>query len=256
MQDHAFWQSFAHDAPPAPWADAYPARVADGRVLMLPIRPLAGTRSAIASLILNQASFAVETALADLLAERLSTHRPDVIVGLPTLGLSLARRGRAHGPYPLRPARHVAPVLVRGLAFCPALVDHHGGCIAPSLRRPIASPPPAGAPRRPDRRCGVHGSLHGGRHRAARRVGRCSLRHRGSHAAVPPMGRCPAFARRGGARLTPTHSSAWRLGDRFGPERDDAFRRRMKDTVPPPPAAEYRNGGLVARGELRGGGPT
>lgn len=30
----------------------------------------------------------------------------------------------------------------------------------------------------------------------------------------------------------------------------------MKDTVPPPPAAEYRNGGLVARGELRGGGPT
>ena len=91
MRDDAFWQSFADDAPPAPWADAYPARVADGRVLMLPIRPLAGTRNAIASLILNQASFAVEAALADLLAERLSAYRPDVITGLPTLGLSLAR---------------------------------------------------------------------------------------------------------------------------------------------------------------------
>lgn len=91
MRDHAFWQSFADDALPAPWADAYPARVADGRVLMLPIRPLAGTRNAIASLILNQASFAVEAALADLLAERLIARRPDVVVGLPTLGLSLAR---------------------------------------------------------------------------------------------------------------------------------------------------------------------
>lgn len=58
---------------------------------MLPIRPLAGTENAIASLILNQSSFAVEGALADVLAERVATSGPDIVVGLPTLGLSLAR---------------------------------------------------------------------------------------------------------------------------------------------------------------------
>lgn len=91
MQDHEFWQEFGDAAPPAPWTRAYPARLPDGRILMLPIRPLAGTRNAIASLILNQASFEVEAALADVLADRLSAHRPEVVVGLPTLGLSLAR---------------------------------------------------------------------------------------------------------------------------------------------------------------------
>ncbi len=62
-----------------------------GRVLVLPIRPLAGTDTAIASLILNQASFAVEAGLADDLAKKVAEVRPDIIVGLPTLGLSLAR---------------------------------------------------------------------------------------------------------------------------------------------------------------------
>ena len=58
---------------------------------MLPIRPLAQTSNAIASLILNQSSFQVEAALADVLAQRVATHAPDVVVGMPTLGLSLAR---------------------------------------------------------------------------------------------------------------------------------------------------------------------
>ena len=91
MQEHHFWQSFSDDAPPAPWTDAYPAKLADGRILMLPIRPLFGTQNAIASLIVNQASFEVETAFADLLADSLSRHAPDIVVGLPTLGLGLAR---------------------------------------------------------------------------------------------------------------------------------------------------------------------
>lgn len=58
---------------------------------MLPIRALAGTGNAIASLILNQASFPVEAALAEALADRLADLHIDVIVGVPTLGLSLAR---------------------------------------------------------------------------------------------------------------------------------------------------------------------
>ncbi|MEM8732349.1 MAG: phosphoribosyltransferase [Pseudomonadota bacterium] len=92
MEPHDFWQAF-QDAPAieAPYQDRYPARLADGRVLALPIRPLAGTQTAIASLILNQASFAVEASLADVLARRIGEVEPDIVVGLPTLGLSLAR---------------------------------------------------------------------------------------------------------------------------------------------------------------------
>lgn len=57
--------------------------------LLLPIRTLADGRG-VASLILNQASFAVLDALADDLAARLAPYRPDIIVGVPTLGLPLA----------------------------------------------------------------------------------------------------------------------------------------------------------------------
>ncbi|WP_045392633.1 phosphoribosyltransferase [Falsirhodobacter sp. alg1] len=93
MNHHEFWQAFipADTAPAGPWRDAYPASLPDGQALLLPIRPLVGTRNAIASLILNQASLAVEAHLADVLAGRLEGYAPDVIVGLPTLGLSLAR---------------------------------------------------------------------------------------------------------------------------------------------------------------------
>ena len=93
MRDHDAWQGFLPpgSAPPPPWDRTYPAALPDGRILALPIRPLADGRTAIASLILNQAAFAVEAVLADLLAARLRPHRPNVIVGLPTLGLTLAR---------------------------------------------------------------------------------------------------------------------------------------------------------------------
>ena len=64
----------------------------DGRILCLPIRSLVGTNKGIASLILNQSSFEVEAALADFLADSLKPSKPDVVVGMPTLGLSLARQ--------------------------------------------------------------------------------------------------------------------------------------------------------------------
>jgi adenine/guanine phosphoribosyltransferase-like PRPP-binding protein len=66
------------------------ASLPDGRGLLLPIRALPpdGARG-VASLILNQASFALQDALADIVADRLRPHRSDVIAALPTLGLSL-----------------------------------------------------------------------------------------------------------------------------------------------------------------------
>ena len=77
------------EAPP-PWRYGYPARLPDGRVLMLPIRALVAGGNAVASLLLNQASFEVTDTLADLLAARLAPLAPQVVVGLPTLGLTLA----------------------------------------------------------------------------------------------------------------------------------------------------------------------
>lgn len=119
MQPHAFWQTIlpADAAPPPPWTESYPARLPDGRILLLPIRPLAGTDTAIASLILNQAAFAVEEALADALAARLAPHAPDLVVGLPTLGLSLARAVAAR----LGHSRYVACGTSRKFWYDPAL---------------------------------------------------------------------------------------------------------------------------------------
>jgi adenine/guanine phosphoribosyltransferase-like PRPP-binding protein len=68
----------------------YPARLDDGRILLLPIRPLPDGQRALASLIINQASFAVVDVIAAQLASKLARSRPDIIVGLPTLGLTLA----------------------------------------------------------------------------------------------------------------------------------------------------------------------
>ncbi len=93
MQPHDFWQTIhpaGTQAEAGPFAEAYPASLADGRRLLLPIRPLADGRHGLASLIVNQASFAVLAALADDLAARLRPFSPDVVVGLPTLGLTLA----------------------------------------------------------------------------------------------------------------------------------------------------------------------
>ena len=93
MQPHDFWQALH---PPQSFAleeeyrGFYPAKLPDGRQLQLPIRVLADGEHALASLIINQASFVVQDALAEALAARLADYGVDVIVGLPTLGLTLA----------------------------------------------------------------------------------------------------------------------------------------------------------------------
>lgn len=59
---------------------------------MLPIRQLASNPSeAVASLIINQASISVHDELGDILAEAVRDFEPDVVIGLPTLGLTLAK---------------------------------------------------------------------------------------------------------------------------------------------------------------------
>lgn len=96
FEPHEFWQAFAapgtHEQnPPNGHLGFYPAPLADGRQLPLPLRVLPGDgKSAVASLILNQASFAVEDGLAAALADLLKAKNPEIIIGVPTLGLPLA----------------------------------------------------------------------------------------------------------------------------------------------------------------------
>ena len=74
---------------PLAWPETYVATLPDGSQLPLPIRPRSdGT--GLASLIINQASFGVLETIAGRLAERLEAIGMELIVGLPTLGLTLA----------------------------------------------------------------------------------------------------------------------------------------------------------------------
>ena len=96
----AFWQEIL--PPGEESAGGYPARFADGRILMLPVRPLPDGKRALASLIVNQASFAVLDALAAALAHELRAFAPEIVVGMPTLGLTLAEavaRALGHARY-------------------------------------------------------------------------------------------------------------------------------------------------------------
>ena len=95
LEPHQFWQAIeapgTHDAAAPDFADSYPATLPDGRQVLLPLRVLPGDgNAAVASLIVNQASFAVEDALAEAMAALVAPMAPEVIVGVPTLGLPLA----------------------------------------------------------------------------------------------------------------------------------------------------------------------
>lgn len=90
-----YWQTLLapedvpHDA--AAFQYGYPAPLPDGRALMLPIRRRPDDPSrAVASLIPNQASFEVVDALVGFMADMAKKLQPDIIAGMPTLGLALA----------------------------------------------------------------------------------------------------------------------------------------------------------------------
>jgi adenine/guanine phosphoribosyltransferase-like PRPP-binding protein len=105
---HEVWQrlyppgSF-DPARPDGHAAFWPGTLPDGRQILQPIRALPGDGGrGVASLIVNQAGFAVVDALADLMAGAARLHAPEVIVGVPTLGLGLAEgvaRRLGHGRY-------------------------------------------------------------------------------------------------------------------------------------------------------------
>jgi adenine/guanine phosphoribosyltransferase-like PRPP-binding protein len=79
------WQDFGPATPdPGEWHDTYAAPMPDGSCLLLPLRDLGET--AVAGLIVNQASFAVLDRLAGWMAARAARLDAEVVVGLPTLG--------------------------------------------------------------------------------------------------------------------------------------------------------------------------
>jgi adenine/guanine phosphoribosyltransferase-like PRPP-binding protein len=95
-----YWQHIVSEAelgqsPLPPYAQSYPARLPDGRYLLLPLRGMptadgSAPDRCVASLIANQASMAVVEQLALHMAEAARAHDFEVVVGLPTLGLAFA----------------------------------------------------------------------------------------------------------------------------------------------------------------------
>jgi adenine/guanine phosphoribosyltransferase-like PRPP-binding protein len=90
-----YWQHLLDDwpggrAPQPPYRFDYPVRLPDGRVLVLPLRALPQADRAVASLIANQASFAVVEALGGHMGKLAHAAAADIVVGMPTLGLTFA----------------------------------------------------------------------------------------------------------------------------------------------------------------------
>jgi adenine/guanine phosphoribosyltransferase-like PRPP-binding protein len=79
------------EAARGPYRDYYPVTLCNGARLNLPLQPLPGGEQAIALLMSNQTPFEVEQALGSLLARLAAEFSPEVIVGIPTLGLDYAR---------------------------------------------------------------------------------------------------------------------------------------------------------------------
>jgi adenine/guanine phosphoribosyltransferase-like PRPP-binding protein len=92
MRPHDYWQRIdpAGALSSGPGEDGYVVDLDGGGQLVLPVRTLADGRRGLASLIINQASFSAQDRLAGDLARRLEPFRPEIVVGLPTLGLTLA----------------------------------------------------------------------------------------------------------------------------------------------------------------------
>lgn len=82
-------------SPLPPYTSSYPAKLPDGRYLVLPLRGMptadgSAPDRCVASLIANQASIDVVEQLALHMAHAARAHAFDVVVGLPTLGLAFA----------------------------------------------------------------------------------------------------------------------------------------------------------------------
>jgi adenine/guanine phosphoribosyltransferase-like PRPP-binding protein len=79
------------DAPQPPYRDGLPIRLPDGDWVVLPFLALPPSfTSAIAYLCITENSFALEDRLSSAMADIASALRPEVVVGMPTLGMVLA----------------------------------------------------------------------------------------------------------------------------------------------------------------------
>lgn len=90
---NSYWQSLlpAESNSEPPFRHGYPARLPDGQILMLPIRQrLDNPKTAVGSFIPNHAAFSVIEVLSTILADRVAEFEPEIVVGMPTLGLALA----------------------------------------------------------------------------------------------------------------------------------------------------------------------
>jgi len=77
--------------PPPPYRDAYPVKLPDGDWVFLPLLPLPPDfDTAIAYLCITENSFALEERLSTAMAELARPLRPDIVVGMPTLGMVVA----------------------------------------------------------------------------------------------------------------------------------------------------------------------
>ena len=122
-----FWQRFEDTVPDREvWTDRYPAKLPDGRRLVLPLRDLGDV--AVAGFIANQASFAVLDQIAAWTADAARHFRADIVVGLPTLGHPIgAATARALGH-----ANWVAPSTTRKRWYDDALSAPLGSITAPA----------------------------------------------------------------------------------------------------------------------------
>lgn len=92
----------AHGAGDRLSGERYAVAIRGGGVLELPLRALPGGELAIALLMTNQTGFEVEDRMARVLTDLAAAFAPEVIVGVPTLGLDYAQlvaRGLGLGSY-------------------------------------------------------------------------------------------------------------------------------------------------------------
>ena len=89
----ADWQSadVYRPADASEFSTHYPVQLADGCRLCLPLTELPGGTMAVALLMSNQTSFAIERNIVERMTEMARALAPEVVVGIPTLGLTYAR---------------------------------------------------------------------------------------------------------------------------------------------------------------------
>lgn len=115
------------------YVSSYPVRLRDGSHLALPLRPLPGGAEAIALLMSNQTPFAVEEALADAMTAMIGPLQPEMIVGVPTMGLDYARLVARNLGMP----HYVALGLSRKFWYDPALSEPTVSSTSPTQSKSV-----------------------------------------------------------------------------------------------------------------------